>query len=164
MFDRDHEEESIPDGFTATVLGWCVRPRCGNGMPPIENTTRMSNGGGIGMCLAMTKKEWYQFRLRHGDHTRDRHLRIETGSGPTVRKIHEHDENEGGIGFWVNKYLHHRRPEGIGMGWLPSLTTAVANEYDGGGTQVSPECAIERSVSAVNGWRGSRVRTATEGI
>jgi len=47
-------------------------------MPPIESTTRMSNGDGIDTGLATTtRREQYRYYLHRGDHTRDRHLRIE---------------------------------------------------------------------------------------
>jgi len=87
MFDRDREEESIPEVFTASALRWGVRPRWGEGMPLIGNTTRMSNGGGTDTGLAtMTMREWYQHHVHRGEHMGDRHPQIETGSGSTVRE------------------------------------------------------------------------------
>lgn len=99
----------------------CTIPTEKEDTPPIENATRMNNGGGIGTDLATTTNvdcHCHRHRLHRGDHTRDHHSWIETGIDSTAREKETETcaneiATESGIVIWSD--WHHRRQEGSGM-------------------------------------------------
>ena len=90
------------------------------GIPPIENAMLMNNGGGIGTRLATTTRgEWHLHRFRRGDHTRDQHSWIGTGSDSSVGEKGTGmggtvTGNESGTAISADWYRPRHRREGIG--------------------------------------------------
>ena len=115
-----------------SALKVCMIPMGREGIPPIENATRMNNGGGIGTHLATTTNvDRHHHRARRGDHTRGRRSRIGTGSDSTVRETEtETYASVIGIETWADWHRRPRQQEGMGTNAIDGSGSHSRNHRD----------------------------------